>query len=365
MNIMTQNTEFSPSNCTFNASISKNFAMPMAEIVEDRLVFFNDALVNMTGFSKDEIKNISFSNLLSYTGRENILSVLHSKNKDSIFSYTTTGSVMKKGGGEIFCEIKFDFLDREGTKTILASFKEIDQTKGINLSPLISEKLDSIRRLSASLSHEINNPLNVIVNYLYIIENTKDDEKRKQYIKTLNYEVERIACILNWLLDFSSYMHGDISAIDVDDEIKKAIELVQNDFISKNISISFKECGNCIVPFTEGQLQRAVMNLLLNAKDAVMDIERDATIKIETIQNESYIEIRVSDNGIGIPPENLERIFDPFYTTKSFTNHRGIGLPMTHRIIESHGGKMYVDSSVNKGTTVKICLTRGRINGKG
>ena len=356
---MKQNTEFSPSNCTFNVSISKNFAMPMAEIVEDRLVFFNDALLNMTGFSKDDIKNIAFSNLLCCAGKENILAVLNSRNKDSIFSYTTTGSLIKKGGGETLCEIKFDFLDREGTKTILASFKEIDQTKGINISPLISEKLDSIKRLSASLSHEINNPLNVIVNYLYIIENTKDEEKRKQYIKTVNYEVERIASILNWLLDFSSYMHGDISAIDVDVEIKKAIELVQNDFISKNISISFKECGDCIVPFTEGQLQRAVMNLLLNAKDAVINIDRNATVEIETIKNEEYIEIRVSDNGIGIPPENLESIFDPFYTTKSFTNNRGIGLPMTHRIIESHGGKIYVDSATNKGTTVKICLTRG------
>lgn len=365
MNRMNQNPEFSPSNSTFKASISKNFAMPMAEIEDDRLVFFNDALINMTGFSKNDLINIPFSNLLCRTGKENILAVLNSKNKESIFSYTTTGSLMKKDGGEISCEIKFDFLDKEGTKTILASFKEIDKTKGIILSPLISEKLDSIKRLSASLSHEINNPLNVIINYLYIIENTKDDEKRKQYINTVNYEVERIASILNWLLDFSSYIHGEISAIDVDVEIKKAIELVQNDFISKNISIYFKECGDCIVPFTEGQLQRAVMNILLNAKDAVIDIGRNATIKIDTVKNDEYIEIRVSDNGIGIPPENLERIFDPFYTTKSFTNNRGIGLPMTHRIIESHGGKMYVDSAINKGTTVKICLPRGRINGKG
>jgi len=361
---MIETKEFSPSNSTFNVSISKNFAMPMAEIVEDRLIFFNDALINMTGFSRDDLKNISFPDLLCFNGKESILAVLNSKTKDSIFSYTTTGSVMNKSGGDIFCEIKFDFLDREGTKTILASFKEIDQTKGINLSPLISEKLDSIKRLSASLSHEINNPLNVIVNYLYIIENTKDEEKRNQYIKTVNYEVERIAGILNWLLDFSSYIHGEISAIDVDSEIKKAIELVENDFSSKNISISLKECGDCIVPFTEGQLQRAVMNLLFNAKDAVINIDRNATVKIETIKNEDYIEIRVSDNGIGIPPENLERIFDPFYTTKSFTNNRGIGLPMTHRIIESHGGKMFVDSTINKGTTVKICLSRGRTNGK-
>ena len=361
---MAETREFSPSNYTFNVSISKNFAMPMAEIVMDRLIFFNDTLMNMTGFSRDDLKDISFSDLLCCNGKENILTVINSKIKDDIFSYTTTGAVMNKSGGEVLCEIKFDFLDREGTNTILASFKEIDQTIGINLSPLISEKLDSIKRFSASLSHEINNPLNVIVNYLYIIENTKDDEKRKQYTKTVNYEFERIASILNWLLDFSSYMHGDISVIDVNSEIKKAIELVENDFESKNISISFKECGDCIVPFTEGQLQRAVMNLLLNAKDAVINIDRNATVKLETIKNEDYIEIRVSDNGIGISPENLERIFDPFYTTKSFTNNRGIGLPMTHRIIESHGGKMYVDSTVNKGTTVKICLTRGRTDGK-
>jgi PAS domain S-box-containing protein len=362
---MTQNSEFSPPYYTLNVSISKNFAIPMAEIVNDRLVYFNDALVNMTGFSKEEMRNISFSNLLCCDGKDNILAVLNSKNKESIFSYTTTGSLLKKNGENIPCEIKFDFLDREGNKTVLASFKESDRTKGINLSPLISDKLDSIKRLSASLSHEINNPLNVIINYMYIIENTKDEDKRKQYIKTVNYEVERIAGILNWLLDFSSYMHGEISAIDVDDEIEKAIELVQNDFNSKRISISYKESSECIVPFTEGQLQRAIMNLLLNAKDAVININRDALIIIETKKRDDYIEIKVSDNGIGISPENLERIFDPFYTTKSFTNNRGIGLPMTHRIIESHGGKIYVDSVLNNGTTVRIVLPKGRINGKG
>ncbi|MCC7573528.1 MAG: PAS domain-containing sensor histidine kinase [Candidatus Methanofastidiosum sp.] len=365
MNNTPNNMGFSPSNSTFNVSISKNFAIPMAEIIGDRIVFFNNALLNMTGFSRDELENIPFSKLLCPSGRENILFVLNSKTKESIFSYNTTASVINKSGGDIFCEIKFDFLDREGTKTIIASFKEIDQSKGINLSPLISEKLDSIKRLSASLSHEINNPLNVIVNYLYIIENTQDADKRKQYIKIVNYEVERIASILNWLLDFSSYMHGNISAIDVDSEIKKAIELVQDDFTSKNISISFNECGDCIVPFTEGQLQRAVMNLLLNAKDAVMNINRNGLVTIETTKDNDYIEIKVFDNGVGISPENLERIFDPFYTTKSFTNNRGIGLPMTHRIIESHGGKIYVDSTVNKGTIVKIYLPRRRIDGKG
>lgn len=355
---MIQNNEFSPSNCTFNTSISKNFAMPMAEIVEDRFVFFNDALISMTGFSRNEIKSIPFSSLLGSSGREDILALLNSKNKEGIFSYTTTSFIKKNGGGGIFCEIKFDFLDREGHKSVLASFKEIDQTKGINLSPLISEKLDSIKRLSASLSHEINNPLNIIVNYLYIIDNTRDDETRKQYTKIVNSEIERIAGILNWLLDFSSYMHGDISAIDVDIEIKKAIELVENDFSSKHIAISLKECGDCIVPFTEGQLQRAITNLLLNAKDAVINIDRNATVAIETMKGEDYTEIRVSDNGVGISPENLERIFDPFYTTKSLTNNRGIGLPMTHRIIESHGGKIYVDSAINKGTTVRIYLPK-------
>jgi signal transduction histidine kinase len=200
---------------------------------------------------------------------------------------------------------------------------------------------------------------------MYIIENTKDEDKRKQYIKTVNYEVERIAGILNWLLDFSSYIHGEISAIDADNEIKKAIDLVLNDFTSKGISISYKESSDCIVPFTEGQLQRAIMNLLLNAKDAVININRNALVTLETKKCEDYIEIKVSDNGIGISPENLERIFDPFYTTKSFTNNRGIGLPMTHRIIESHGGKIYVDSVINNGTTVRIVLPRGRINGKG
>jgi len=93
---MIETKEFSPSNSTFNVSISKNFAMPMAEIVEDRLIFFNDALINMTGFSRDDLKNISFPDLLCFNGKENILAVLNSKTKDSIFSYTTTGSVMNK-----------------------------------------------------------------------------------------------------------------------------------------------------------------------------------------------------------------------------------------------------------------------------
>lgn len=361
---MANNTGFSPTNCTFTTNISKNFALPMAEIVEDRLVFFNDALTKLTGFSHQDLEKMTFSELLAKGGREPIMEVLNSPHKVSLFSYTTMSPILKKDGLETLCEIKFDFLERDGINSILVSFKEQDQSKGINLSPLISEKLDSIKRLSASLSHEINNPLNVIVNYLYIIENTKDEEKRKDYIKTVYHEVERIAGILNWLLDFSSYIHGDISAIDVNEEIKKAIELVETDFSSKGISIVFNKCENCVVPFTEGQLQRAIINILLNAKDAKKENDGESKVVIETIINEDYIDIEVRDNGVGISPDNLERIFDPFFTTKSFTNNRGIGLPMTHRIIESHSGKIYVDSIMDKGTSVKICLPRRRINGK-
>ncbi|KYC54163.1 MAG: sensory histidine kinase AtoS [Candidatus Methanofastidiosum methylothiophilum] len=361
---MSNNNEFTPPTFTFTNSISKNFALPMAEIVVDKIVFANEAFTQLTGYSHKDLEKMNFSGLLSHSVRDSIMEVLNSIHKVSLFSYTTIAPIIKKDGFDTLCEIKFDFLERDGIKSVLASFKEQNQSKGINLSPLISEKLDSIKRLSASLSHEINNPLNVIVNYLYIIENTKDEEKRKGYIKTIYQEVERIAGILNWLLDFSSYIHGEISAVDVNEEIKRAIELVENDFSSKNISIFFNTCEDCIVPFTEGQLQRAILNLLLNAKDAIKENDRQSKVVINVTKNEDYIDIEVRDNGIGISPDNLERIFDPFFTTKSFTNNRGIGLPMTHRIIESHGGKIYVDSILDKGTSVKICLPRRRINGK-
>lgn len=361
---MSDTNGISPANCTFKVNISKNFTLPLAEIVSDRFVFFNPAFTLMTGFSQEELRKKSFLDIFPKKGRGHIIEVLNLIHNASLFSYTTTAFLTKKDGTEAFCEIKFDSLERDGNSSILASFKEIDQTKGINLSPLISEKLDSIRRLSASLSHEINNPLNIIVNYLYIIEYTKEEEKRKEYLKTALSEVERISKIINWLLDFSSYTPGEISAVDVNEEILNAIELIKNDSSEYFLSINFNKSDDCVVPFTEGQLQKAILNLLLNARDAVRD-NPNPKIDIGLIINENYIQIKVQDNGVGIPSEDLERIFDPFFTTKSYTDTRGIGLPMTHRIIESHGGKIYVKSEVNKGTIVKICLPRRRINGKG
>jgi signal transduction histidine kinase len=164
--------------------------------------------------------------------------------------------------------------------------------------------------------------------------------------------------VVRSLLDLARLEQYEFLPTDVNDTIRKALDLVKHEIISRSIGLtSSLTDGLPLVRGSQNHLQGVWVNLLVNAIDAVS--EENGSIRIATAQKDREIHITVADNGMGIPPEQIGRIFDPFYTTKSRGEGTGLGLSVCDRTIKQHGGRILVNSQPDEGTTFTVLLPIG------
>lgn len=215
-----------------------------------------------------------------------------------------------------------------------------------------SEKLASIGHLAASIAHEINNPLMPIG---LLLERLADDLQESgapvdfQDIAMIQDHVERIRRIVRSLLDFSR-PDSNLRVLDINYILQGVAKLNQKFFELERVQIDMQLTPLLPVYGSKDQLEAVFMNLALNAK-AAMD---GGTLTIKTTTDKEDIVIEFIDNGHGIPKEDLDKIFDPFFSTK--TTGTGLGLFVCYSVVEGHHGKIAVESEVGKGTRFTIRL---------
>ncbi len=222
-----------------------------------------------------------------------------------------------------------------------------------------SDKLASLGRLVSGIAHEINNPLTGVLSYSSILLKREDlAPEVKNDLKVIVRESKRCREIVKGLLDFAREQPPKKTKVNMNEVIANTISILSNQFTLHNVSVQIESAGDlCQINADAGQLQQVLMNLLVNAIDSFD--EKGGTVRVCTkskkMEDQKGILIEVSDNGCGIPRENLAKIFDPFYTTKG-QKGTGLGLAVVWGIIEKHQGKIEVESEVGKGTTFKIWL---------
>lgn len=219
-----------------------------------------------------------------------------------------------------------------------------------------AEKLSSIGRLASGVAHQVNNPLNGIKSCLYAIQKEPEDiPQTKEYISLINEGLENIETVVKKLLGFARQQSTSENLIDINESIIQVTKLFELRLKEKNIDIRLNlEKQLDRVKIEHHLFQEVVMNLLLNSYDAVTE---NGIIKISSGRSDgSNIFMKIEDNGIGISEENLKKIFDPFFTTKEVGTGTGLGLSVCLGIIESHNGKIDVQSTPNSGTVIKIIL---------
>jgi len=224
-----------------------------------------------------------------------------------------------------------------------------------------TNKMASIGRLAAGVSHEINNPLAIIGENAGIIMDIltfgSGADKKDKIIKHLNSiinSVERCSKITHRLLGFAKRMEAKIENINVFSLVDEVVGFIQREAKIRNVNIHIDHENN--IPDIEsdrGQLQQVILNIINNALDAVPE-GGFIKIKIEQI-SKAVIQVAVTDNGSGIPKSDLERIFEPFYTTKKETG-TGLGLSITYGIMQKLGGTIDVKSKLDEGTTFFIMI---------
>ncbi|MCP9494339.1 MAG: ATP-binding protein [Pyrinomonadaceae bacterium MAG19_C2-C3] len=231
-----------------------------------------------------------------------------------------------------------------------------------------AEKLAAVGRLAAGVVHEINNPLATISACAEALESrvlegsfgeSKEVDDLREYLGLIRSEAFRCKSITNGLLDFSRMRAGEHRPVSVKAILESAARLLMHQQRGRNIEIVTEAPED--LPFLsgdEGQLQQAVIALSTNAIDAMPEggklilRARESTLK----NRRTNIIVEVSDTGIGIAPENMPKIFDPFYTTKEIGQGTGLGLAVCYGIVTEHGGRIVVESATGRGTTFTITL---------
>jgi two-component system NtrC family sensor kinase len=224
-----------------------------------------------------------------------------------------------------------------------------------------SEKLASLGQLSASIAHEINNPLAGILTFAKLMTRMletgpPDDATREKCLRNLSLiqrESERCTVIVRNLLDFARVRPLELKVFDPVRALEEALTLAAHKMQIQGITVVKKLEGTSLVNADFGQLRQAFMNILLNACDAT-PAGGIVTLTSHVFPGSREVEISVVDTGSGIPPEHLSRIFDPFFTTKE--KGTGLGLSVVYGIVEKHGGSMRVTSPPGQGTTMTIRL---------
>ncbi len=220
-----------------------------------------------------------------------------------------------------------------------------------------TERLAALGQLSASLAHEINNPLGIIKNYLTILcRSLKEKDDRKEYIRHIKSEVNRISKIIKQLFEFHRPKREKPGKVDLFSLLNEVLSLVEEQFSQKEISIirNFPKRVSPITAFPD-QLKQVFLNLLMNSKDFMPG---GGTIYVSLSDRKDSTEIEFADTGCGIPRENLNKVFDPFFTTKSHDKGLGLGLWICYGIIAKHGGTMSVKNREEDGVSFVISLPR-------
>jgi len=221
---------------------------------------------------------------------------------------------------------------------------------------LHAEKLSAIGKLSASIAHEFNNPLQGITSILKGLKKRAILEPEdKDLLDAAISESARMKNLIQSLQDFNRPSSGRKEIMDVHKTLDSILLLQRSDFNRKRISVLRDYSENLPQIFAViDQIKQVFLNLLTNAVDACQ--KRDGVISIRTWQEEDRVAVAINDNCMGIKPENMERIFQPFFTTKPEVKGTGLGLSVSYGIVKKHQGEIRVESQLGEGATFTVML---------
>lgn len=234
-----------------------------------------------------------------------------------------------------------------------------------------AEKLASIGRLSAGIAHEIGNPIGIVLGYIDLLKSRpglKTDETARDYLFRAGDEVERVHGIIRQLLDFSRAAPLCFECISMHELVNDVVDIMSHQPLMRQVAIECRLLAeNHRVMADYQQMRQVLVNLMINAADAIQGAGADKgkiTLETESIGHDDpraekggpVFLLRITDDGVGIAPQDIDNIFDPFYTTKAPGKGTGLGLSVSYMIVEQTGGAITVESDTETGARFTISL---------
>ncbi len=339
------------------------------EIKTLRFLAVNEAAIRHYGYSRSEFMSMTIKAIRT---QDTVPSLPDQQLQErKALSHSNVCKHRKKDGTVIDVEITSNGIIFSGKQAqlvlaldvteILRSRKAL-QEKADELASMTQQlwhasKLATMGELAASVAHELNNPLaTVSLRVETLIAQLGNDDPKQRPLQIVMSEVERMANLVTNLLQFTRRHHQQVSTIDVRDEISRSIDLIS--YYLRNRKIEVVKNFDASLPSVHAdrqQLRQVFLNLMTNAGDSMLE-GGVLTVRVDEQRETGTIVIEFSDTGQGISAGDLEKIWEPFFTSKPDGKGTGLGLPICSRIVEEHGGTITLNSELGKGTTVRVVL---------
>ena len=282
------------------------------------------------------------------------------------------GESSKNEIGQLFRSLKMMLHRLEANKKELtdniASLEKANlEIKKAQDDIIKSEKMASAGRLATGVAHEIGNPLGIILGYLELLKRSDLNRgEREDFVERIETEVTRINQIIRGLLDFSRPSSAEYEETGVHQLIKETVSMLEPQPMMDQVDIQLDlKAKKDVVWAGTDQLKQVFLNIIMNAADAMAEADMSSDgdfskiLVIGTANTDQSIVITFTDTGAGIPPEAIDRIFDPFYTTKEPGKGTGLGLSVCYTIMKGLGGAIRAESSPGKGTRIMVDMPFG------
>ncbi|MFH1624988.1 MAG: ATP-binding protein [Pseudomonadota bacterium] len=343
-----------------SSSIDAFIATDMKGIV----TLFSKGAENILGCKSEEVLGTPISNyyVMGRDEAKKIMKILYAEGR--LQNYET--EMIVKDGKKVTMNLSVSLLRNSKGELIgtLGVGKDFTELKRIERQLQQSEKLATVGELAAGIAHEVGTPLNVILGTAeYLMMEVTEDDPKIEDLKVIISQAEHITKLIHQLLNFSRYNQPEFKSIDINSLIRDVLKLTDHQISKERIKVATDLQSEIpAIIGDDNQLQQVFINIIVNALHAM---PQGGALTISTRLDKSrfsssngnrFVAISISDTGLGIPAKHIQKIFDPFFTTKDIDKGTGLGLTVSHRIVEDHGGTIDVQSKVNEGTCLTVRL---------
>lgn len=340
----------------FSDRILKSVNLGVYTVDTDKVITsWNSKMVEMSGVSAEQAIGSRLDQLFPNLRGEGVIErvdrVLRSGKKEKLRllhrQLNGTGRFQKRRLAPL--------RDGEDVTGVVIIVEDITEFKRLLDQTIQSEKLAEVGRLTAGIAHEINNPLSMVAYAAELLKREKPlSAFQEEMLDKIEMEVERLKALTGGLLSFSSSRSRLSRVVNLNDLIDEVLKLLRFELQRKSIRLETEFGDIPVMTADPNKLKQVIINLVMNAAHA---LQGEGHITLTTgINPDGSLQLLVSDDGPGIPPELQTQVFAPFFTTKPEGEGTGLGLYICQNIIREHGGVMTLQSQPGAGTTFQVCL---------
>jgi len=328
---------------------------------DGKIVFANKKAQEIGGYSRDEIVGLPLEKVVDKKYVQLVKERHERRLQGEKVPATYEAEGVAKTGERIPVEVGVTSIDYQGRPASLVIVRDMRERKKMEEQRLKLEKLATIGELATMVGHDLRNPLQSIKNATYQFNNELTrlspsiPQEAMQMLQVINDSVSRADKIIKDLQDFSATKKPMLEKTNINVVVKEALSQVE---APENVEL-ITELGSLPeIMADKGMIKRVFLNSALNGVQAM---ENGGRLKVSTRKTKEFVEVIFKDTGVGIPKENMEKLFTPFFTTKA--KGMGMGLAICRKFVESHGGNIEVESEKGKGTTFTVRLPIKQMNG--